>query len=144
MKKKTIIIIAISAAAVITVCAIFGAIALYKWMFPGDYEVGDDEIALYLKLDTKEDIGLIVFDYTADGHEYSGGVSNADKSMIKRDDVIINVWNKRELECEGDTVDLTFKFRVITEYIDPNYENVYPEEITMYLEPVSLTANFGN
>ena len=143
MKKKTIIIIAISAAAVITVCAIFGAIALSKWMFPGDYEVCDDEIALYLKLDTKEDIGLIVFDYTADGHEYSGGVSNADKSMIKRDDVIINVWSKRELECEDDTVYLTFKFRIITEYTEPNYENVYPAKITRYLETLSWKAEFG-
>ena len=129
MKKKTIIIIAISAAAVITICAVFGAVALYKFIFPGDYVVGEDEIALYITLDTKEDIGLIVFDYSANGREFSSGVSNADRSMIKRDDVIINVWSKRELECDGDTADLTFKFRIITEYTEPNYENVYPANI---------------
>lgn len=142
--KKTIIIIAALSALLITVCTVFGAIALYKWMFPGEYVVGEDEIALYITLDTKEDIGLIVFDYTANGREYGGGVSNADRSMIKRDDVIINTWDRKQLECEGDTVDLTFKFRVITEYVDPNYKNIYPEEITRYLEPVSLKASFGN
>lgn len=141
--KKTIIIIAALSALLITACAVFGAIALYKWMFPGEYEVGDDEIALYITLDTKEDVGLIVFDYTANGRQFGGGVSNADRSMIKRDDVIINTWDRKQLECEGDTVDLTFKFRIITEYVDPNYENVYPEEITRYLEPVSFKARFG-
>ena len=142
--KKTIIIIAALSALLITVCAVFGAVALYKRMFPGDYKVGEDEIALYITLDTKEDVGLIVFDYTANGREFSGGVSNADRSMIKRDDVIINVFDKKQLECDGDTVDLTFKFRIITEYVDPNYENVYPEEITRYLEPASFKAKFGN
>ena len=144
MNKKAIVIIAIFSSAVITVCTVFGAFALYKRLFPGDYAVGDDEIALYITLDTKEDIGLIVFDYTANGRVYGGGVSNADRSMIKRDDVIINVWDKEQLECDGETVDLTFKFRIITEYIDPNYENVYPVELTRYIDPVSLRAEFGN
>ena len=143
MKKKIIIFIALSAAAVITACAVFGAVALYKRLFSGEYAVAEDEIALYITLDTKEDIGLIVFDYTANGREFSGGVSNADRFVIKRDDVIINTWDRKQLECEGDTVDLTFKFRIITEYTDPNYENVYPEEITRYLEPVSFKARFG-
>ncbi len=143
MKKKIVIFIALSAAAVITTCAVLGAVALYKQLFSGEYVVGEDEIALYITLDTKEDVGLIVFDYTANGREFSGGVSNADRSMIKRDDVIINTWDRGQLECEGDTVDLTFKFRIITEYTDPNYENVYPEQITRYLEPVSFKARFG-
>lgn len=144
MKKKIIIFIALSAAAVITACAVLGAVALYKQLFSGEYVVSEDEIALYITLDTKEDVGLIVFDYTANGREFSGGISNADRSMIKRDDVIINVWDKKQLECDGDTVDLTFKFRIITEYTEPNYENVYPDDITKYLEPVSLQARFGN
>ena len=144
MNKKAIVIIAVSAAVVITACAVFVAAALYKWMFPGEYVVGEDEIALYITLELDEDIGLIVYDYTANGRAYSGGVSNADRSMIKRDDVIINVWDKEQLECDGETVDLTFKFRIITEYIDPNYENVYPVELTRYIDPVSLRAEFGN
>lgn len=144
MKKKTVIIISILCGAAVTALAVFGVIMLLKRIFPGEYVVGKDEIALYITLDTEEDIGLIVFDYTANGREFSGGVSNADRSMIKRDDVIINTWDRKQLECEGDTVDLTFKFRIITEYTDPNYENVYPEEITKCLEPVSWKAKFGN
>ena len=143
MKKKTVIIIAVLSAALVTAGAVFGAVCLYKLIFAGKYEAGEDEIALYITLDTKEDIGLIVFDYSANGREFSGGVSNADRSMIKRDDVIINVWSKRELECDGDTADLTFKFRIITEYTEPNYENVYPAKITRYLEPLSWKAEFG-
>ena len=34
-------------------------------------------------MNTKEDIGLLVFDYYVDDEEYSGGISNADKSLIK-------------------------------------------------------------
>lgn len=142
--NRIIIIIAVSAAVVITACAVFGAIVLFKLIFPGEYVVGEDETALYITLELDEDIGLIVYDYTADGRVYSGGVSNANRSMIKRNDVIINVWDKKQLECDGETVDLTFKFRIITEYIDPNYENVYPVELTRYIDPVSLRAEFGN
>ena len=35
------------------------------------------------------------------------------------------------------------QFRIITEYVDPNYENVYPDDITKYMEPISWKANFG-
>jgi hypothetical protein len=144
MKKKTVIIISILSGVLVTAFAVFGAIVLFKRIFPGEYVVEGDETALYITLELDEDIGLIVYDYTADGRGFSGGVSNADRSMIKRDDVIINVWNKEQLECDGETVDLTFKFRIITEYIDPNYENVYPVELTRYIDPVSLRAEFGN
>ena len=49
----------------------------------GEYEVGADEIALYIQLDTREDIGLLVYDYRVDGRDYGGGISNADKSPLK-------------------------------------------------------------
>ena len=35
------------------------------------------------------------------------------------------------------------QFRIITEYVDPNYENVYPDDITKYIEPISWEARFG-
>ncbi|MBQ7699078.1 MAG: hypothetical protein IJT49_01900 [Clostridia bacterium] len=143
MKKKIIIIIAALSAIAVLTLTVFAAVVLYKLIIPVKFVSGEDEIALYITLDTKEDVGLIVFDYTANGREFGGGVSNADRSMIKRDDVIINTWDRGQLECDADTVDLTFKFRIITEYTDPNYENVYPEEITRYLEPVSFKARFG-
>ena len=48
-------------------------------------------------IDTEEDIGLLVYDYRVDSHEYSGGISNADGSLIKHDSDNIVVWNKEEL-----------------------------------------------
>ena len=103
----------------------------------------DDEIALHIQLDTKEDVGLLVYDYRADGHEYSGGTSNADRSLIKHDSDIIVKWKKAELSSSSDTVELSVQFRVITEYVTPNYENIYPDDITKYIEPVSWKAHFG-
>ena len=139
MKKKTLIIIIILA----VVFTALAAYAVYRWVIPHEYVVGEDEIALYITLDTDEDVGLVVFDYWTGGREYSGGVSNADRSMIKHDDVIIDVWDRKQLECTSESVDLTVRFRIITEYTDPNFENVYPDEITRYLEPVSWNASFG-
>ena len=37
---------------------------------------------------------------------------------------------------------LSVRFRVITEYCDPNYENDYPEEYTVLLDPISFNADF--
>ena len=116
---------------------------LYKQAIPDEYVPDDDEIALYIQLDTKEDIGLLVFDYSANGSEHSGGTSNADKSLIKHDERLINVWNKEMLQCSADTVELSIQFRIITEYVDPNYENIYPENLTKYLEKISFEAHFG-
>ena len=117
--------------------------SLVKMLGLGDYEVGADEIALYIQLDTREDIGLLVFDYSANAHEYSGGISNADKTLLKHDEQLIEVWDRKELECSDDTVNLTIRFRIIAEYVDPNYENVYPDSLTKTLEPISFEARFG-
>ena len=102
-----------------------------------------DEIALHLHLDTEEDIGLLVYDYRADSHEYSGGISNADGSLIKRDSDNIVVLNKEELNNIANPFELSMQFRIITEYVAPNYENIYPDDITKYMEPISWEANFG-
>ena len=128
----------------IAIVLVLGAgFVLYKQIISSDYIPADDEIALYIQLDTKEDIGLLVFDYSANGTNQSGGMSNADKSLIKHDERLINVWNKETLQCSSDTVDLSIRFRIITEYITPNYENIYPEELTKYLEEISFEAHFG-
>ena len=42
-----------------------------------------------------------------------------------------------------DTFELSMQFRIITEYVAPNYENVYPDDITKYMEPISWEAHFG-
>ncbi len=95
-------------------------------------------------MDIEEDIGLLVFDYNADGREYSGGISNADRSLIKHNSDVLQVWNRQELNSSADTVELSIQFRIIMEYVEPNFENIYSEDITEYIDtPVSLNADFG-
>ena len=136
MKK----IIGIAAAAVIVLGL---SLVIYNQIIPDEYVPADDEIALHLKLDTEEDVGLLVYYYRAGGHEYSGGISNADGSLIQHDSDNIVVWNREELNLSSDPFELTMQLRIITEYVAPNYENVYPDDITKYMEPISWEAHFG-
>ena len=136
MKK----IIGMAAAAVIVLGL---SLVIYNQIIPDEYVLADDEIALHLKLDTEEDVGLLVYDYRAGGHEYSGGISNADGSLIQHDSDNIVVWNREELNLSSDPFELTMQLRIITEYVAPNYENVYPDDITKYMEPISWEAYFG-
>lgn len=137
MNKKSIAIILVMAVVLVS------GFILYKRAIPAEYVPDDDEIALYIQLDTKEDIGLLVFDYSANGSEYSGGMSNANKTLIKHDERLIEVWDKETLQCSADTAELSIRFRIITEYVDPNYENIYPGDLTKYLEKISFEARFG-
>ena len=136
MKK----IIGIAAAAVIVLGL---SLVIYNQIIPDEYVPADDEIALHLKLDTEEDVGLLVYDYRAGSHEYSGGISNADGSLLQHDSDNIVVWNREELNLSSDPFELTMQLRIITEYVAPNYENVYPDDITKYMEPISWEAHFG-
>ena len=136
MKK----IIGMAAAAVIVLGL---SLVIYNQIIPDEYVLADDEIALHLKLDTEEDVGLLVYDYRAGSHEYSGGISNADVSLIQHDSDNIVVWNREELNLSSDPFELTMQLRIITEYVAPNYENVYPDDITKYMEPISWEAHFG-
>ena len=108
-----------------------------------EYEVGTDEIALNIQLNTEEDFGLLVLDYSVDSREQSGGISNADKTELKHDEKLIWIWTREDLECSADVINLTIRFRIITEYVDPNYENVYPDSLTRTLAPISFEARFG-
>ncbi len=139
MAKRNRILFAV----LILLLILAGAFLFYWLRNAAPFEPGEDETALRINMDTDEDVGLIVFDYEADGHKYSGGVSNADRSLIKHDDSIINVWNREDLGCEGDSISVTFEFRIITDYIDPNFENIYPEEITRRIDPLTLDMEFG-
>ena len=136
MKK----IIGMAAAAVIVLGL---SLVIYNQIIPDEYVLADDEIALHLKLDTEEDVGLLVYDYRAGGREYSGGIPNADGSLIQHDSDNIVVWNREELNLSSDPFELTMQLRIITEYVAPNYENVYPDDITKYMEPISWEAHFG-
>lgn len=90
MNKKKIGI-AIAVVAVLGLGFIF-----YNQMIRDEYVPADDEIALHIQLDTKEDVGLLVYDYRADDYKYSGGTSNADGSLIRHDSDNIVVWNRRK------------------------------------------------
>lgn len=143
MRKKRILI-----GIAVLIVTVMGFM-LYNQLFPEEFKVKDDEIAIRIKLDVEEDIGLVVYDYTIGTHEFGGGMSNADRSMIRHDEELIVTWNKEELqlpmneEITSDSYPFTMAFRIITEYVDPNYENDYPEDITRYLEPIEWTACFG-
>ena len=106
-------------------------------------QAAKDEIMLKIQLDLNEDIGLLVIDHDVDGKKGSGGMSNADKSMLKRNDVLDWSFDKQLYDHSADTVDLTVRFTVVTEYCDPNYENIYPEEYMVPMEALSFKANFG-
>ena len=92
MKKKIIGIIL----AIALVLAL--AFIIYNQTVSDEFVPADNEIALHLQLDVEEDVGLLVYDYRADSYEYSGGISNADGSLIKRDSDNIVVLNK-EKQC---------------------------------------------
>ena len=63
---------------------------------------------------------------------------------MKPNSDLIQVWNRQELNSSSDTVELSIQFRMITEYVEPNFENVYPEDITQYIDtPISFHAHFG-
>lgn len=135
-KNKIWIVIAI-------VTALGLGLILYNQTNSGEYIPSDDEIALHIRLNTQEDVGLLVYDYCVNNHKYSGGTSNADKSLIKHDEDIIVVWNKDELNSSSDVVEWSMQFRIITEYVTPNYENIYLDDITKYIDPISWEAHFG-
>ncbi len=137
MNKKGI---KIAAVIVIVLGVIF---VIYKYMSYKEYVPSNDEIALHIQLDTKEDIGLIVYDYEIGNQKYSAGIANADRSLIKHDSDNIVVWNKNELNNISDPFELSMKLRIITEYVPPNFENVYPDNITKHIDPISLKLEFG-
>ncbi len=136
MKKRILIILTIF-------CVFILSFIIYKYVNSPEYTPANDEIALRIQFDIKEDIGLLIFDYEVNGHKFSSGISNTDRSLIKHDDQIIHVWNKEDLQINSGPFDLYIKFRIITEYVEPNFENIYPEELTRVLKPIVLKAEYG-
>ena len=88
MKKKIFAGILALAAVLALVCIIFAQGG------SGTYLTAADEIALRIQLDTKEDVGLLVYDYRAEDRDYSGGISNADGSLLPSDSENMVVWNR--------------------------------------------------
>ena len=106
-------------------------------------QAAEDEIMLKIQLDLKEDIGLLIIHHDVDGHEGGGGISNADKSMIRHDETLYWTFGKEFYEGSAETVNMTLEFAIVKEYCDPNYDNIYPEEYVIPMESISFSAGFG-
>lgn len=136
MNRKGIIILFI-------VCLLGLSFALYRWYISDEFAAFDDEIALQIKLDIKEDIGLIIIDYDVNGSKGSGGISNADKTMIKHDELLIYTLSKSDFNNLTNIENLSIQLKIVTKYIEPNYDNVYPDEYTIPIDTISLKGNYG-
>lgn len=116
---------------------------IYKQTVPDEYVPADDEIALYIQLDIKEDIGLLLIDYDANGSGGQGGISNANKSLLAHDEQFFYTLPRHAFNNPSDAENLSIQFTIISEYVEPNFEEIYPEEYTIPMDAISLTADFG-
>ena len=131
------------AAPLVILCA---AVLFWLWWnqpIGGPDPVSEDEISLRIKLETKEDFGLLLIDYDANGSGGRGGMSNANKSLIKHNELLFYTLPKRAFDNPSDVENLSIQFTVITEYFEPNFEEIYPEEYTIPMDAISLNAEFG-
>lgn len=137
MKKKIGIAVLVAAAVL--------AVALFLVFHGADKpaQTNADEISLQIQLDLKEDIGLLLIDSDMDGAVSSGGSSNADKTMLKKDDQIYWPIERQNYEDVPDTVELSLRFTVVTEYCEPNYENTYPADYQIPMDVITFPASFG-
>ena len=121
------------------------AAVLFWWNQPvgPPAEAAEDEILLRIKLDTREDLGLLLIDYDANGSGGRGGISNADRSLIRHNELLFYALPGRAFDHPSDVENLSVQFTVITEYFEPNFEEIYPEEYTIPLDAISLNADFG-
>ena len=132
---------AILAVLLVILCAAI----LFWWTQSNDppAEVAEDEIALRIRLNTKEDFGLLLIDYDANGSGGRGGISNANKSLIKRNELLFYSLPKHAFGDPPDVENLSIQFTVVTEYFEPNFDEIYPAEYTIPLDAISLNADFG-
>ena len=101
------------------VFAVFVAVALFGCS-QSDHaapEAAEDEIGLRIKLDVGEDFGLLLIDYEANGSGGSGGVSNADKSLLKHDEQLFFTIPKHAFDNPSDVENLSVQFQIVTEYV---------------------------
>lgn len=137
MKHKTIKIF------IIIIILLILSFLLIKYLKNNKYNTPLEEITLEIKLDLKEDIGLIIIDYEVDDISGSGGISNANKTLISYNDTLTYTLNKQEFNNLSNIENLIINFKIITKYIDPNYENIYPEEYTSTMSPIQIKAHYG-
>ena len=87
------------------------AAVLFWWTQPGGRPdpVSADEIALRIKLNTKEDLGLLLIDYGANGSGGRGGISNANKSLIKHNEQLFYTLPRRAFDDPSDVENLSIQ-----------------------------------
>ena len=110
---------------------------------PG-FEAEEDKISLQIQLDLEEDIGLFLREAEAPGFSVTGGQSNADRTLIRRDELLYDSFTRRQFETPDEPKKISIRFSVVTEYMDPNFENNYPDELVRSLDPVTVSACFGD
>lgn len=138
MKKKVLVITGVAFALMV----IFVCINLIINNTPP--KAADNEIMVNIQLDIDEDIGLFLIDYDVNESAGEGGISNADKTMIKKDSTDLYwTFNSEFLDNPVETAKVKLLFTIVTKYFTPNYENIYPEEYMIPLDPISFKANFG-
>ncbi|MCQ2431556.1 MAG: hypothetical protein MJ175_03005 [Clostridia bacterium] len=135
MKKKTAVVLI----GIVLVSAVLLLLLCSRTVHKND----EHEIRLEIQLDLDEDIGLFLIESDFGGITASGGSSNADKTMLGRHDVLYWSLEKEHYETVPDASELTLRFTVVSEYCDPNYENIYPEEYLIPMEAFSFSARFG-
>ena len=121
------------------------AAVLFWWTQSNDRPAGDteDEITLRIKLDTGEDFGLLLIDYDANGSGGRGGISNANKSLLKRDERLFFTLPRHAFDEPSAVENLSIRFTVITKYFEPNFDEIYPSEYTIPMDAIPLKADFG-
>lgn len=126
------------------IAAVLGfGLFVYRQAAPHEYAPAEDEIALRIQLDIEEDIGLLLVDYEANGSGGCGGISNANKSPLKHDEELFYSLPKNTFDQPSAVENLSIQFTVITEYVEPNFEKIYPEEYTISMDAIFLNAEFG-
>ncbi len=117
---------------------------VWKILYHTPVKVAEDEIGLQITLNTKEDFGLLIIDYRDEnGFGGQGGLSNANKSLLKHDDQLFFTLPKHAFDNPSDVENLSIQFTIITEYVDPNFDNIYPAEYTIPMAAIPLQASFG-
>lgn len=129
---------------VVLVLALICAVIMIRSFCNAVPAAEDDEIKVNIRLDLDEDIGLLLINYNVNGADGVGGISNADKSMMKKDSKDL-YWSfyKRQLDAPADTVAATLDFTAVTKYFSPNYDNIYPEEYMVSMGDITFPADFG-
>ena len=127
-----------------TLSSLIAERSLRRAGFVPGYEAEADKINLQIQLDLEEDIGLFLREAEAPGFSVVGGQSNADRTLIRRDELLYDSFTRWQFETPGEPKEITLRFSVVTEYVDPNFENDYPDELVTSLDSVTVSARFGD